>query len=258
MDRAENIALFIAGTLMTLFFAALVYSAAGLDISLPTCVTDVAPFKQGKVIDKGDNHYEVHMVAKMWAFDPPEVRLPPGADVDLYLSALDVTHGLYIEHTDVNLMAVPGAVNAARVRFDHEGEYPVICHEYCGLGHQNMMGKFIIASGAAVPPPAAAAAGGAAPSSVAELGKQLFADKGCVACHTVDGSPGVGPTMKGVYGHETQMEDGSAELADETHLEDEIREPNKHIVKGFQPVMPELPLTGEEVKALVAYLKTLS
>ncbi len=189
---------------MALFFGALLYSTAGLGISLPTCVTDVAPFERGQVIDKGDNHYEVHMVAKMWAFDPPEVRLPPGADVELYLSALDVTHGMYIEHTGVNLMAVPGAVNSARVRFDHEGEYPVICHEYCGLGHQNMMGKFVIVSGAVVPPPTATAASGAVPSSAAELGEKLFEAKGCSGCHTVDGSPGVGPTMKGLYGHETR------------------------------------------------------
>jgi len=69
MDRAENTAFLLAALLMTVFFAALVYSATGLNISLPTCVTDVAPFKQGKIIDKGNGHYEVQMVAKMWAFD---------------------------------------------------------------------------------------------------------------------------------------------------------------------------------------------
>jgi cytochrome c oxidase subunit 2 len=256
MDRVENGALVAAGVLMAAFFAALVYSATGLDISLPTCVTDVAPFTEGKVIARGDHHYEVHMVARMWAFDPPEVRLPPGADVDLYLSALDVTHGVYIEHTNVNLMAVPGAVNAARVRFDREGEYDVVCHEYCGVGHQNMMGKIIVAAGTTVPPPGAAPAAGGA-TSAAALGKTLFEAKGCAACHTTDGSSGVGPTMKGVYGHETQMEDGVVP-GDETHLEDEIRDPGKHVVKGFPPIMPEVPLTDAEVKALVAYLKTLS
>jgi cytochrome c oxidase subunit II len=257
MDRAERSAIVVAGLVMIVFFGALVYSAAGLNISLPTCVTDVAPFKEGKIIDKGNKHYEVHMVAKMWAFDPAVVRLPPGADVDLYLSALDVTHGLYIERTNVNLMAVPGAVNAARVRFDREGEYDVICHEYCGLGHQNMMGKFVIAAGAAVPPVQAPPAA-AGELSGALLGKQLFQDKGCAACHTVDGAPGVGPTMKGIYGHETEMEDGAHVRADEAHLAAEIREPNQHIVKGFPPVMPQLPLSDAEVDALVAYLKTLS
>ena len=258
MDRAENTALVIAGFLMTVFFAALVYSATGLNISLPTCVTDVAPFAQGQIIDKGNNHYEVHMVARMWAFDPPEVRLPPGSDVDLYLSALDVTHGMYIEHTNVNLMAVPGSVNAARVRFDREGEYNLICHEYCGLGHQNMMGKIVIAKGAAVPAPPAAQPVVAGQMSAAQRGQKLFETKACVACHTIDGSPGVGPTMKGLYGHESEMEDGSRILSDEAHVAEEIREPGKHVVKGFQPVMPELPLTDNEVNELVQYLKTLS
>ncbi len=262
MDRVERFAIVGAGLLMTVFFAALVYSAAGLRISLPSCVTDVAPFKAGKIIDKGNNHYEVHMVARMWAFDPPEVRLPPGADVDLYLSALDVTHGLYIEHTNVNLMAIPGSVNAARVRFDNEGEYGVICHEYCGVAHQSMMGKFVIAKGAAVPPaapPAAAApAGAAGQTAPAQLGKALFESKGCVACHTVDGSASVGPTMKGLYKHETEMDDGSRIMSDEAHIAEEIRQPNKHVVKGFPPVMPEVPLTDAEVNELVEYIKTLS
>jgi cytochrome c oxidase subunit II len=257
MDRAENTALIGSGLLMAAFFAALLYSAIGLHISVPTCVTDVAPFTHGTVIDKGNNHYEVHMVAKMWAFDPAEVRLPPGADVDLYLSALDVTHGLYIEHTNVNLMAVPGSVNAARVRFEQEGEYDVICHEYCGVGHQNMMGKIVIAEGAAAaaaaPQPVAAAA-----LTPAQLGKDLFDNNGCGACHTVDGSVGVGPTVKGIFGRAVQLTDGRTTTADEAYLERAIHDPNTELVQGFQPVMPQMPFTDAEMKDLVAYLKTLS
>ena len=256
MDRTERAAVILAGTVMSLFFAALVYSASGLNISVPTCVSDVAPFTEGKVIDKGNNHYEVQVVAKMWAFDPPEVHLPPGADVDLYLSALDVTHGMYIEHTNVNLMAVPGSVNAAHVRFDTPGVYDVICHEYCGVGHQNMMGKIIVETGA--PAPAVPAAPAAAGATAADIGKQLFESKGCSGCHTVDGSAGVGPTMKGLFGHATEMEDGSEITADAVHLAEHIREPGTHTVKGFPPIMPKVPLTDDEVHALVAYLQTLA
>ncbi len=258
MDRLEQTALVISGLLMAVFFGALVYSARGLGISVPTCVTDMAPFSKGQVIDKGNGRYEVQMVARMWAFDPPEVRVPPGADVDLYLSALDVTHGVYIEHTNVNLMAVPGAVNAARVRFDKAGEYHVICHEYCGAAHQNMMGKIIVAEAAAAPAaPAAAPAPAAAASSRADLGKQLFADNGCAACHTIDGSPGVGPSLKGLYGHEVELADGAKRKVDDAYLAESVRDPNAAIVKGFQALMPQALLTDDQVKALVEYMETL-
>ena len=255
MDRAESTALVIAGVLMAVFFGALVYSATGLGISLPTCVTGVTPFKHGEVIDKGNNHYEVHLVAKMWAFDPPLIRLPQGADVDLYLSALDVTHGLYIEHTNVNLMAVPGSVNAAHVRFDREGDYDMICHEYCGIGHQNMMGRITIAKGATVLPAPEAVA---ARTGAAHHGEEIFEDNGCNSCHTVDGTPSVGPTMKGLFGRQVELADGTALKADPAYIEQSIRDPNAKVVKGFQPVMPQLPLTDAQVKDLVDYLKSLS
>jgi cytochrome c oxidase subunit II len=248
VDRTERTVLVAAAALMAVFFAALVYAATQLRMSVPTCVTDVAPFKEGRVIDKGNNHYEVHMVAKMWAFDPPEVRLPPGAEVDLYLSALDVTHGLYIEHTNVNLMAVPGSVNAARFRLDAEGEYRAICHEYCGSGHHFMMGKFIVSS---APAPQAVAATGAA------LGQQLFEQMGCPACHSLDGSASVGPTMKGIFGRTVKLADGSTKVADEHYLDEAIREPGEEIVEGFPPAMPEQSASAAEVHALVEYLETL-
>jgi len=250
MDRHERIALGAAGAVMVAFFVALVYAAGGLGIGLPTCVTDVAPFTAGQVIDKGDHHYEVHVVARMWGFDPPEIHLPTGADVDLYLSAADVTHGLYIEHTNVNLMAVPGSVNAARVRFDTPGTYAMICHEYCGAGHQAMAGAIVV--GAVAPVSAAAPAGAAAAG-----GAQLFAQKGCVACHSVDGKPGVGPTLKGLLGRREELADGSLHTVDAAFIEEQIRVPAASLVKGYQPLMPPLPLTDAEVNALVDYVKTL-
>ncbi len=250
MDRSEQVALVGAGLLMAVFLAALVYAATRLHILVPTCVTDVAPFSEGQIIDKGNQHYEVHVVAKMWAFDPPEIRLPPGSDVDIYLSAADVTHGMYIEHTNVNLMAVPGSVNAARVRFDDEGEYPVICHEYCGAGHHFMMGKFVIVRGAAV----ASQEG----KNAAALGQQLFVQKGCSACHSTDGSASVGPTVKGIFGSTVVLADGSQRAADEAYLVEVIREPGKAILKDYPPVMPLVPLTDPEVQALVEYLESLS
>ncbi len=144
MERHERWVLLSSAGLMSVFFALLLYSALGWGASVPTCVTDVRPFSQGRIEKIDGRRVAAYMVARMWFFDPSEIRVAPGTEINLYLSALDVTHGLYIEGTNVNLMAVPGTVNLARFRLDREGEYRILCHEYCGLGHQNMAGKIVV------------------------------------------------------------------------------------------------------------------
>src|SRR3989304_6021241 len=54
--------------------------------------------------------------------------------------------------------------------------------------------------------------------SPAELGKQLYTQRGCNACHSIDGSSLVGPTWKGLYGHEVVMQDGTKVTADENYI----------------------------------------
>ena len=45
---------------------------------------------------------------------------------------------------NVNMMAVYGAINKTTVTFDEPGIYPIICHEYCGSGHQHMKAEVIV------------------------------------------------------------------------------------------------------------------
>jgi cytochrome c oxidase subunit 2 len=77
-----------------------------------------------------------------------------------------------------------------------------------------------------------------------------------VACHSVDGSPGAGPTWKGLYGKTEAYTDGTSQAVDEAVLKREITEPAAKVVKGFAPIMPKIPLAGDELDALVAYIKS--
>jgi cytochrome c oxidase subunit 2 len=88
-------------------------------------------------------------------------------------------------------------------------------------------------------------------------GRALANGKGCVACHSIDGSTRVGPTWKSLFGKTENMRDGSTALVDDAYLGAFIRDPQARGVKGFAPVMPKIPLTDEEVAALVAYIKSL-
>lgn len=138
MDRAEKLVLVAASVMLLAFLSAAGYAVVHYNIGLPTCITSLEPFDSGEVIEHGDDRLEIHFLATMWEFEPEEVEVPQGATVDLYLTSDDVIHGFQILGTNVNLMAVPGTVNYARVRFDRPGDYRIVCHEYCGEDHQSM------------------------------------------------------------------------------------------------------------------------
>ena len=89
-------------------------------------------------------------------------------------------------------------------------------------------------------------------------GKLVFIQTGCSACHM---SPTVGkdyPDLRGLYGSEVKLKDGTTVVADEAYLRESILEPNKKIVAGYQPSMPPYNyLKEEQVNQLIAYIKSL-
>src|SRR3954451_23902163 len=218
-------------------------------IDLPTCLTDVRPFADAKVIEQGAKRYEVHYVARMWKFEPADLNVEPGSTVDIYLSSADVTHGMQIVGTNVNLMAVPGAVNYARVKFDKAGEYLVVCNEYCGIQHHNMAARMHVTDkiAAAVAPPPAVLTGG----------RKVLEDQGCTACHSLDGTKSIGGTFKGLYGRKRELTNGTTVIADDAYIRESIETPDAKVVKGVEPGMPPLPVSPADVNAIIAYLKTL-
>ena len=53
-------------------------------------------------------------------------------------------HGFHIDETNVNFMIIPGQVSKLSHTFDKPGTYKIICHEYCGIGHQTMFAQIIV------------------------------------------------------------------------------------------------------------------
>jgi cytochrome c oxidase subunit 2 len=241
VEANEKRVLIAAVALLLIFVAGLAYAYRAYGVRIPGCVTDVEPFDEGKVIQRGESEFEVQMVAKMWTFEPKEVTLPPGAKVTLYLSSADVVHGMQILGTNVNLMAVPGSVNLAEVTFDE------------GRNHQSMAGKFVIREGATIEPPEPAIAEGEPRDAEA-----LFDEYGCTACHTLDGSDEeIAPTFKGLFGKPRLLTDGTTVTADETYLRNSIVDPEGQVVEGFDP-MPEFEeFSEDELRTMVDALREL-
>jgi cytochrome c oxidase subunit 2 len=252
MDPLEKKVIFASIGLMIVFAFLVLYAGYGMGIALPSHEQHVAPFTEEQITDKGDNRFEVHYVAKMWAFEPAELVLPANADVELYVSAVDVNHGFQVLGTNVNLMAVPGTVNSARHRFTRPGDYMVVCHEYCGLNHQKMFGKIRIVSPAEYTRYQQEMAGRLA------AGEKLAANYECTSCHSIDGTEGIGPTFKGLYGRKSILADGTEVMVDEKYIIDSVRNPDLHIVKGYDPgSMPSTDIPENELNEIIAYLETL-
>lgn len=255
MLGTERKVFYIALTLMLIFTILVVYAGLGLGIVLPTCNDRVVPFTEEKIIPKGNNQFEIHYLARMWTFEPAELILPQNAEVDMYFSAVDVQHGFIVPGTNLNLMVIPGTVNFAHHRFDTKGEYMVICHEYCGLNHHNMMGKIKVLA-----PEEYTRKMQELTSSLVSVGQDLVEDRQCSSCHTSDGTEGLGPTFKGLYGSSRTLADGTQISVDEKYLIDSIRNPDKQIVKGYDPGSmppPETPLTDQEIDEIISYIKSL-
>lgn len=131
---------------------ALVYATAVHGIHLPGAagrvdpqrVYQTPPFDRPGVREIAPGRYEAVIVAQTWAFVPPVVRVPAGAEVTFTATSVDVLHGFNVEGTRLNMMLVPGQISRNTYRFAHPGEYLIICHEYCGLGHHTMAGKVVV------------------------------------------------------------------------------------------------------------------
>lgn len=111
---------------------------------VPQQVYQTPPFDNPGVHQTGPNRYDVVIVGQAWSFNPTEIRVPVGAHVNFISTSIDVLHGFNVEGTRVNLMLIPGQVSRQEYTFERPGEYLLICHEFCGIGHHFMAGKVVV------------------------------------------------------------------------------------------------------------------
>lgn len=144
MDKLEIRVMIWTAAIVGVFIMAILYAANARSIDVPACVPYDGAFKNPHVKKVDSTNYEIYYVAGMWSFEPAEVFLPVGAEVEMFLTSKDVVHGFHIEKKGVNLMAVPGGINQTTFKLDEPGVYRIVCHEYCGTGHQNMQAEIIV------------------------------------------------------------------------------------------------------------------
>lgn len=86
------------------------------------------------------------IVATQFAFVPDCIVLPADQPVTLRFASPDVIHGILVTGTNVNTMVVPGYVAQVHTTFRTTGDLMMPCHEFCGLGHSEMIGTVRVVS----------------------------------------------------------------------------------------------------------------
>lgn len=207
---------------------------------------------------------EIHAIGKRWSWSfqyahgvDNSLHVPVDQNVRIVIQSLDVLHSLFIPNFRVKMDAVPGRYTDLWFRATKAGTYPVFCAEYCGTSHSDMLTNVV------VHPPGGYEKWVAEQIEIAnslppvELGKRVYEKQGCNACHTVDGTPKIGPTWKGAYGKSHAIVGGGTVTVDENYIRESILDPQAKITDGYPPSMPVTKLSDREITGVIEYLKTL-
>jgi len=141
---AFGVGVFIAATLSMILFTALTIS-----VNPPSNVERIDPktlHLSGEFAEHNlgthvgsDGSVTVRAITTQFMFVPQCIAVPAKRRVTLRFASPDVIHGLLITGTNVNTMVIPGYVAQVHTRFTRTGDLLMPCHEYCGLGHSQMV-----------------------------------------------------------------------------------------------------------------------
>lgn len=73
-----------------------------------------------------------------------ELHLKTNRPVKILLRSTDVLHNFYVPQFRAKMDAVPGLITYYWFEPNKEGDYEVLCAEYCGVGHYGMRAKVVV------------------------------------------------------------------------------------------------------------------
>lgn len=136
----------ITGVLVGYAIAGNVHPPSNVEMVDSTQLHLTAEFAEDRlgVAENADGTFTVTMVAGRYGFYPQHVEVPAGTPVTFRIASADVLHGVHVPLTNLSTMIVPGYVSEVTTMFEKTGEYPVLCNEYCGLGHDYMWSRLTV------------------------------------------------------------------------------------------------------------------
>lgn len=86
---------------------------------------------------------DVYLAAQMWRWYPV-LKLREGQTYRLHVSAIDLQHGFSLMPLNMNFHVLPGYDHVLTITPTSKGEFPIVCNEFCGIGHHLMTGRIIV------------------------------------------------------------------------------------------------------------------
>jgi cytochrome c oxidase subunit II len=228
------------------------------------------------------NTMDVYVMGKKWMWKysyggggPNAIgtlHVPANRPVRLLMTSRDVIHSFYVPDFRIKQDVLPGRYTETWFEATKPGRYQVLCTEYCGTWHSQMWGEIVVMPGPefdswmvdqkrglADRVDTSGDDGGNFRGSIVEYGKKIAMAQGCLKCHSLDGTPHIGPTWLDLHNRRETLENGQVIVADEGYLTDSMIDPRGKIVKGYKPVMPTYKgrLAAPEAAALVEFIKSL-
>ena len=212
------------------------------------------------------------------AVDTPIFVVPEKLPVKFRMYSIDVIHSFWIPDFRVKFDVFPNRYTAVwfepkeiegTAKLPNEGgwkkwagsryqDHWVFCAEYCGSNHSEMSAIIRVVP---IEVYHDILKEWAEPKgSLVARGKAYYKIKGCVSCHSIDGSKNVGPSWKDLYMSKQPITGGVEVTADATYIHESVYDPGKKIVAGYPNQMTTYTgkVNDKEFEAILAFMKSIS
>ncbi len=110
----------------------------------PAAASALVGDARGQPVAEAQPARAINIVAKRFTFEPARVEVALGERVRLVVSSGDGVHGIEIKRFKFNKKVPRGGEAAIEFVASAVGEFPILCSEYCGDGHEDMKGMLVV------------------------------------------------------------------------------------------------------------------
>lgn len=192
------------------------------------------------------------------------------------LQSMDVLHAFFLPGMRVKRDVVPGRQQTAWFRPTKTGDYHLYCAEYCGEHHSKMYALVHVVTAEEYAKSPWDVLKDSTPEEAIASGENIYKAL-CINCHSVNGTPGTGPSWGGPKGlfakdgdkvvgrsREVVLADGTTQTVtvDEAYIKESIAMPNAKKVAELPYRNANMSafanLDERQVNCLIAYMKSLA